>query len=129
MKRIFRNIIIFSILFLMTGVLNLYSQKAVVELTGSGATFPEPFYKKIFDEYNKKTGIKVNYQGIGSSGGIKQMTDKVVDFGGTDAFMNDSEIKAAGSKIIHIPTCIGAVVLVYNLPGLQGKIRFSPNVL
>jgi phosphate transport system substrate-binding protein len=104
----------------------LFSIEPGGQLTGSGATFPEPLYKKMFDEYNKKTQVKVNYQGIGSGGGIKQLTEKVTDFGGTDAFMTDGEIKTAGASIVHIPTCIGAVVVVYNLPGLMTELKMTP---
>jgi phosphate transport system substrate-binding protein len=99
------------------------------ELTGSGATFPEPLYRKMFDEYNKKTGVKVNYQGIGSGGGIKQLSDKVTDFGATDAFMNEAELKAAGADVIHIPTCLGAVVVCYNVPGVQSGLKLTPEIV
>ncbi len=90
---------------------------AKTEIMGAGASFPYPLYTKMFAEYNNETGVKVNYQAIGSGGGIKQVTKKVVDFGGTDAFMNDKKIEAAGGGILHIPTCIGAVAVTYNLPG------------
>ncbi|RPJ06931.1 MAG: phosphate ABC transporter substrate-binding protein PstS, partial [Spirochaetaceae bacterium] len=100
-----------------------------LELTGSGATFPEPLYRKMFDEYNKISGVRVNYQGIGSGGGIKQLTDRVIDFGATDAFMTDEEIKATGAEIIHIPTSIGAVVIVYNLGGTRGTLRLTPEII
>jgi phosphate transport system substrate-binding protein len=100
-----------------------------LELTGSGATFPEPLYKKMFDDYNKKTSVKVNYQGIGSGGGIKQLTEKVTDFGATDAFMSDAELTAAGASVIHIPTCLGAVVITYNLPGVTTKLKMSPEII
>jgi phosphate transport system substrate-binding protein len=99
------------------------------ELTGSGAMFPEPLYRKMFDEYNKKTGVKVNYQGIGSGGGIKQLSDKVTDFGATDAFMNEAELKAAGADVIHIPTCLGAVVVCYNVPGVQSGLKLTPEIV
>lgn len=98
------------------------------ELLGAGATFPAPLYSKMFDAYNKQYGIKVNYQAIGSGGGIKQITSKVVDFGGTDAFMTDKEMSAAGPKMIHVPTCLGSVVLSYNLPG-NPQLRFTPQLI
>ena len=88
-----------------------------VELLGAGATFPYPFYSKMFDEYHKINNVKVNYQAIGSGGGIRQLTDKTVDFGATDAFMDEKELAQAGAPIIHIPMCLGAVVITYNLPG------------
>ncbi|MDR2431452.1 MAG: substrate-binding domain-containing protein, partial [Candidatus Margulisbacteria bacterium] len=78
------------------------------DLLGAGATFPQPLYSKMFAVYEQQKGVKINYQGIGSGGGIKQLTERVIDFGGTDAYMTDKEIAAAGAKIVHIPTCIGA---------------------
>jgi phosphate transport system substrate-binding protein len=98
------------------------------ELLGAGATFPYPLYSKMFDTYSQERGVKVNYQAIGSGGGIKQLTEKTVDFGGTDAFMSSEELKAAGAPIVHIPTCLGAVVLTYNVPGSL-KIRFAPDII
>lgn len=98
------------------------------ELIGAGATFPQPLYSKMFDSYNKQFGIMINYQGIGSGGGIKQLTNKTVDFGGTDAFMTDKELKDAGAPVLHIPTCLGAVAVTYNLPG-NPKLKLSPDVI
>ncbi|MDR1998183.1 MAG: phosphate ABC transporter substrate-binding protein PstS [Candidatus Margulisbacteria bacterium] len=95
------------------------------DLLGAGATFPQPLYSKMFAAYQQQKGVKINYQGIGSGGGIKQLTDKVIDFGGTDAFMTDKEIAATGAQIVHIPTCIGAVVLAYNLPG-NPELKLTP---
>ena len=122
----FSKILSVLLIFVTSIFLNAQSR---VELTGSGATFPEPLYKKMFDEYNKKTGVKVNYQGIGSGGGIKQLTQKVTDFGATDAFMNEKELSAAGADIIHIPTCIGAVVVTYNIPGVKKSLKMTPDVI
>jgi len=107
--------------------LGLNAQKNI-EITGSGATFPEPLYKKMFDEYNKSTGTKVNYQGIGSGGGIKQLTEKVTDFGGTDAFMSEDEMKKTGADVLHIPTCIGSVVVTYNIPG-NPKLKMTSDII
>jgi len=101
---------------------------AVDELSGAGATFPYPLYSKMFDAYASETGVKVNYQGIGSSGGIKELTNKTVDFGGTDAFMSDEKIAETGADIVHIPTCLGAVVLTYNLEG-SPELKISQDVL
>ncbi len=94
------------------------------ELIGAGATFPQPLYSKMFDAYNQQHKVKVNYQGIGSGGGINQLIKKTVDFGGTDAFMTDKELKDAGAPVLHIPTCLGAVVVTYNLPG-NPKLNFT----
>ena len=101
---------------------------ADTELTAAGATFPYPFYSKLFDVYNKETGVKVNYQAIGSGGGIRQLINKTVDFAGSDAIMSDQELAEAAAPIIHIPTCAGAVVITYNLPGSL-QLRFTPDVI
>ena len=100
----------------------------VKELQGAGATFPYPLYSKMFTEYNTKTGIKVNYQSIGSGGGIKQLSAKTVDFGASDAFLKDDDIKTMGADVIHVPTCLGAVVLTYNLAG-NPKLKLTPETL
>lgn len=86
-------------------------------LLGAGATFPAPLYTKMFDVYARETGVKVNYQGIGSSGGLKNVQDRVVDFGGSDSFVKDADFAKYPGAIVHIPATVGAVVLVYNLPG------------
>jgi len=85
-------------------------------LTGAGATFPNPMYQKWSDSYNKQTGIQVNYQSIGSGGGIRQFTEGTVDFGASDGPMTDEQIAAVSGNVVHIPTVLGAVVLTYNLP-------------
>ena len=92
------------------------SAAAQTNLTGAGATFPNPIYTKWFDAYNKKTGVQINYQSIGSGGGIRQFTEGTVDFGATDGPMNDDQIAAVKGNVLHIPTVLGAVVLTYNLP-------------
>jgi phosphate transport system substrate-binding protein len=98
------------------------------ELTGAGATFPYPLYSKMFDVYSKEYGVRVNYQAIGSGGGIRQLINKTVDFGGSDAIMGEEEAKAAGAPVLHIPTCAGAVVITYNLPG-SPDIRLTPELI
>ena len=87
-------------------------------LTGAGATFPNPIYTKWFDAYNKATGVQINYQSIGSGGGIRQFTEGTVDFGATDGPMSPTQIDAVQGNVLHVPTVIGAVVLTYNLPTL-----------
>ncbi len=87
-------------------------------LTGAGATFPNPIYTKWFDAYNKATGVQINYQSIGSGGGIRQFTEGTVDFGATDGPMSVAQMEAVQNNVLHIPTVIGAVVLTYNLPSL-----------
>ena len=100
----------------------------VSQLMGAGSTFAYPIYTKMFAVYHKKTGMQVNYQGIGSGGGIRQLESKIIDFGGSDAPLSDKEEKKAPAYIVHIPTCLGAVSLSYNLPG-KPKLRFTPDVL
>lgn len=100
------------------------------EIIGAGATFPYPLYSKMFFEYNKKTGIRINYQSIGSGGGIKQLQNNTVDFGASDAPLSDEEMSKMPSPVVHIPTCLGAVVISYNL-NLKGnqKLKFTPEVI
>src|SRR5689334_18499308 len=106
------------------------SALAQTSLTGAGATFPNPIYTKWFDAYNKQTGVQVNYQSIGSGGGIRQFTEGTVDFGATDGPMNDEQIAAVNANVLHIPTVLGAVVVTYNLPGLgDTRLKFDGNAL
>ena len=99
---------------------------AAQSLTGAGATFPNPIYQKWFDAYNKKTGVQVNYQSIGSGGGIKQYTEGTVDFGASDAPMSADQMNTVQGKVIHIPTVMGADVLTYNLPALANtQLKFD----
>ena len=99
------------------------------KLTGAGATFPYPIYSKWFSEYSAAhPGVEINYQSIGSGGGIRQVTAGLVDFGASDGPMTDEQLAASKVKLIHIPTVLGAVVPIYNVPG-AGDIRFSPEVL
>ncbi|HWG85167.1 MAG TPA: phosphate ABC transporter substrate-binding protein PstS [Deinococcales bacterium] len=98
-------------------------------LNGAGATFPVPLYTKMFAEYAKAKGVQVNYQGIGSGGGKTQITNQTVDFAGSDAPMTDAELKNAPGRILHIPTALGAVVPIHNVPGADGRLRFSGELL
>jgi len=99
-------------------------------INGAGATFPYPLYSKWFYEYsNAHPGVRFNYQSIGSGGGIKQITAGTVDFGATDAPMTEAEMKALPGPILHIPTALGAVVIVYNLDGVETGLRLTPDVL
>jgi phosphate transport system substrate-binding protein len=99
------------------------------KLTGAGATFPYPIYSKWFSEYSAAhPGVQINYQSIGSGGGIRQMTAGLVDFGATDAPATDEQLAPSKSKLIHIPTVLGAVVPIFNVPGVN-DIKFSPEVL
>jgi phosphate transport system substrate-binding protein len=101
-----------------------------IRLTGAGATFPYPIYSKWVLEYaSVRPNMQINYASIGSGGGIRQFTDHTVDFGATDGPMNDSQITAAGSNVLHIPTVMGAVVPIYNIPGVTTQLKFSGEVL
>lgn len=110
------------------------SDQSSVQINGAGATFPFPLYSKWFDEYSKvNTAAKINYQSIGSGGGIKQITEGTIDFGATDSPMTEEELKSAetknNSKIFHIPTVLGAVVLTYNIPELDKPLNLSGTVV
>ncbi len=94
-------------------------------INAAGATFPAPIYQKWFEEFKAKTGVQVNYQSIGSGGGIKQYTDATVDFGASDMPMTDAQIAATKIKPLHFPTVLGAVVLTYNIPGVTAKLKLS----
>lgn len=103
---------------------------AVLKITGAGATFPYPLYSKWFSIYQKQhTDIEFNYQAIGSGGGIRQLLQQTVDFGASDAPMNDAEMKQAPWPIIHIPTVLGAVALVYNVEGFDNELKLSPSLV
>jgi phosphate transport system substrate-binding protein len=103
---------------------------AQTKLNGAGATFPYPMYSKWFNEYhNLHPDIEINYQSIGSGGGIRQVTAGTVDFGASDGPMTDEQLAAAKVKIIHLPTVLGAVVPAYNIPGFKGELKFTPDVL
>src|SRR6267142_5994951 len=101
-----------------------------IKLQGAGATFPNPLYQKWISEYGKlHPKVLIDYQSIGSGGGIKQIQARTVDFGASDAPMSDVELKASPAELIHIPTVLGAVVLTYNLAGVSKPLRFSPDVI
>jgi phosphate transport system substrate-binding protein len=97
-------------------------------LNGAGATFPAPLYTKWFNEYANKTGVQVNYQAIGSGGGIKAITDKTVDFGASDGILTDEQ-QAAAPDVLHIPMTMGSVVLAYNVPGVESGLKLTPETL
>jgi phosphate transport system substrate-binding protein len=100
------------------------------DLTAAGATFPYPIYSKWFTDYAAKTGVKINYQPIGSGGGIRQLQEQTVDFGASDAPMSDDEMsKAKGGPVLHFPTVLGAVVVTYNIPGVTKPLRLTGEVI
>jgi len=98
-------------------------------LLGAGSTFINPLFSKMFDEYHKKTGIEVNYQSIGSGGGILQLTNKTVDFGASDGPLNNEQTTKMGVPVLHIPMASGAVVVTYNLPGVTASLKLTPDVI
>ena len=101
-----------------------------VDLTGAGATFPYPIYSKWFNDYAQSTGVKINYQSIGSGGGIRQLSEQTVDFGASDSPMNDQELASAkGGPVLHFPTVMGAVVITCNVPGVTRPLNLSGDVI
>src|SRR5512143_2006414 len=106
---------------------------AQLKLTGAGATFPYVIYSKWFDVYSRKSGVQFNYQSIGSGGGIRQVTEGTVDFGASDAFLSDDQLaqikEKQGTEVLHVPTVLGAVAVVYNVPGIGAGLRLTPDVL
>ena len=112
------------------GLLGLASIAPAQNINGAGATFPYPIYSRWFSEYSKvDSNVHINYQSIGSGGGIRQVSDGTIDFGATDGPMSDEQISKSKVKTMHIPTVLGAVVPVYNLPGLNKELNFSPDVI
>ena len=99
------------------------------DLNGAGASFPQPIYSKWFTEYEAKTGVKINYQPIGSGGGVKQFTEGTVDFGASDAPLYDAEIAKLKSPAFHIPTVLGAVVMTYNLPDVTKPLNMTGSLI
>lgn len=123
------GIVLISILMISCGKQD-GSDQGSGQINGAGATFPFPLYSKWFDEYSKvNTAAKINYQSIGSGGGIKQISEGTIDFGATDSPMTEEELKTAetknNSKVLHIPTVLGAVVLTYNIPELDKPLNLS----
>jgi phosphate transport system substrate-binding protein len=123
-----------GIIVVLLALLGTAAAAAVVSLTGAGATFPYPMYSKWFNEYHKlHPDIEINYQSIGSGGGIAQVTEGTVDFGATDGPMNDDQLKAfeakRGTPVLHFPTVLGADVPTYNIPGVTAELKFTPDAL
>lgn len=110
-------------------LMGAHDAMAGAALNGAGATFPYPIYSKWFYEYNKATGTQVNYQSIGSGGGVQQFTAKTVDFGASDAFLTDDETSKVDGKVLHFPTVIGSEPIVYNIPNVASGLKLTPEVL
>lgn len=102
--------------------------KSDITLAAAGATFPLPYYNLAFKNYNTTTGVNVTYGGVGSGGGIRSVKDQVVDFGGTDAYLSDKEMSEMPASVVHIPTCMGAVVMAYNLEGIE-KLNLTAEII
>ncbi len=122
MKKIFKSLMMS---FIMVSFVACGSE--TVELSGAGATFPLPFYNVVFEQYASKSDNQVAYGGIGSGGGIRNLRDKIVDFAGSDAFLSDKEM-AEMAPVVHVPTCMGAVVVAYNLDGIK-DLKLSGEVI
>jgi phosphate transport system substrate-binding protein len=100
-----------------------------IDIQGAGATFPYPLYSRWFSEYNRlKPQVQIDYQSIGSGGGIRQITQQTVDFGASDAPMNDTQLQGLPKPILHVPTVLGAVVITYNLPTVSGNLQLTPEL-
>jgi len=122
------KVIIFVYFMFLACNFMIAQKQAVKELLGAGASFPYPLYSKWFDVYAKEFGIKVNYQSIGSGGGIRQLMNKTVDFGASDAYLSEEEKKNFDNEVLHIPTAIGAVVVIYNLD-ISQQLKLTPEIL
>ena len=119
MKKIFKSVVTMVAVLAMVscGGKATNGSREAQELSGAGATFPHPFYNVVFENFAQVNGDVVAYGGIGSGGGVRNLRDKIVDFAGSDAFLSDKEM-AEMAPVVHIPTCMGAVVLAYNLDGV-----------
>jgi phosphate transport system substrate-binding protein len=133
-RRISRNAVLLPLLIPIVSVFfsgcHGFSSGGTVSLQGAGATFPNPLYQKWLSEFSKQhPNVRIDYQSIGSGGGIKQIQAQTVDFGASDAPMTDSELKASPAELLHIPTVLGAVIITYNLQVVSKPLRFSPDVI
>ncbi len=125
-----KNKIIFSIAVMSLTTSSYVALAGTTLINGAGATFPYPLYSKWFSDYRKvDPEVEINYQSIGSGGGIRQLMDKTIDFGASDAPMSDEQIKQAAQPIIHIPTALGAVAITYNLTDVKKPLQFNSETL
>jgi phosphate transport system substrate-binding protein len=129
MKKVFIHTLKALSLVVLASSLTVAKAQDDKTILGAGSTFIYPLFSKQFSEYNKKTGIQVNYQSIGSGGGILQLTNKTVDFGASDGPLNDEQTKKIAVPVLHIPMASGAVVITYNLPGDNNNIVLTPDVI
>jgi phosphate transport system substrate-binding protein len=128
--RIVKVLSLLAVLLAVAACATLATAEGPVLLNAAGATFPYPIYSKWFDLYHTShSNVQINYQSIGSGGGIRQLLDKTVDFGASDGPMNDDQLKQASVPILHFPTVLGAAIPAYNVPGIQGELNFTPEAL
>ena len=129
MKKIFRSVmtLVSALAMVSCGGNATNGSREAQELSGAGATFPLPFYNVVFENFSQVNGDVVAYGGIGSGGGVRNLRDKIVDFAGSDAFLSDKEM-AEMAPVVHIPTCMGAVVLAYNLDGVK-ELKLSGEII
>jgi phosphate transport system substrate-binding protein len=124
-----KRLLLWALIMMLAGAGQALSSETVL-LNAAGATFPYPIYSKWFDAYHQAhPDIQINYQSIGSGGGIRQVIAKTVDFGASDGPMSDDQLKDAPFKILHFPTVLGADVPTYNIPDVSGELNFSPEAL
>src|SRR5215213_7731878 len=134
-KRSFQLVAWFSVVVFLLGPIACNNNggdrgSGSTNLQGAGATFPNPLYQKWLSEYGKvHPDVRIDYQCIGSGGGIKQIKEQTIDFGASDSPMKDEDLKGAPGEILHVPTVLGAVVLTYNLQGVAQPLRFSSDVV
>ncbi len=129
MRKIFSSVMTLAIAlaFAACGSNANNGERGAQELSGAGATFPLPFYNVVFEQFGQVSGDQVAYGGIGSGGGVRNLRDKIVDFAGSDAFLSDKEM-AEMATVVHIPTCMGAVVVAYNLDGVD-ELKLSGEII
>jgi phosphate transport system substrate-binding protein len=126
--RLAKTLVVLSVL--LVGASVAIAQRGPILLNAAGATFPYPIYSKWFDQYHQlHPSVQINYQSIGSGGGIRQLLDKTVDFGASDGPMSNDQLKQASVPILHFPTVLGADVPTYNIPGVQAELNFTPEAL
>jgi len=123
MRRVLKSVFILALLLIYT---TGFAKN--INFVGAGSTFAYPLYSKMFNAYHNKTGIKVNYQAVGSGAGQRQIIARAIDFGASDAFMSDAQMSKAPAKLLHIPVALGAVVMTYNL-NIKGKLRLTPAII
>src|SRR3989337_838809 len=129
MGMMLRQVVMAALAVLGSGAVAVPASGSLVTLNGAGATFPFPLYSKWSQVYAAEKGVQINYQSIGSGGGIRQFIARTVDFGASDGPMTDEQMAQAGGRVLHVPMVAGAVVPVYNVPGVPIGLDFTADVL